>query len=41
MSQQSLSLSQLNTHVREAIHSYLPDTYWLRAETSDVRETPH
>ena len=34
---QSLSLSQLNSHVREAIHTHLPETYWLRAETSDVR----
>ena len=23
--------------VRDAIHSYLPEAYWLRAETSDVR----
>lgn len=23
--------------IRDAIHSYLPDSYWIRAETSDVR----
>jgi len=33
----SLTLSQLNTQVRQAIHAHLPETYWLRAETSDVR----
>jgi exodeoxyribonuclease VII large subunit len=38
MSQESLSLSQLNLHVREAIRTCLPETYWLRAETSDVRQ---
>lgn len=37
MSEQSFSLSELNAQVREAIRDYLPDTYWLRAETSDVR----
>jgi len=41
MSQQSLSLSQLNTQVRLAIHTHLPETYWLRAETSDVRRNPN
>ncbi|NLX81151.1 MAG: exodeoxyribonuclease VII large subunit, partial [Proteiniphilum sp.] len=33
----SFSLLELNTQVRDAIQSYLPDAYWLRAETSDVR----
>lgn len=37
MSQQSLSLSELNSRVRTAINNYLPDSYWLLAETSDVR----
>ena len=37
----SLSLSQLNTQVRLAIHAHLPETYWLRAETSDVRRNPN
>jgi exodeoxyribonuclease VII large subunit len=37
MSPQSLSLSQLNSHVRDAIRTCLPETYWVRAETSDVR----
>lgn len=33
----SFSLLELNAQVRDAIQSYLPDAYWLRAETSDVR----
>ncbi len=33
----SLSLSELNYRVRDAIRDHLPDTYWIRAETSDVR----
>lgn len=33
----SFSLSELNMQIRDAIHSYLPDSYWIRAETSDVR----
>lgn len=33
----SFSLSELNLQVRDAIREYLPETYWLRAETSDVR----
>lgn len=37
MPEQSFSLTELNAQVREAIRDYLPDTYWLRAETSDVR----
>lgn len=34
---EALSLSELNEQVREAIAESLPDTYWVRAETSDVR----
>ncbi|HBG40197.1 MAG TPA: exodeoxyribonuclease VII large subunit [Porphyromonadaceae bacterium] len=33
----SFSLSELNGAVKAAIRESLPDTYWLRAETSDVR----
>ena len=33
----TLSLSELNERVSEAISDRLPGTYWLRAETSDVR----
>jgi exodeoxyribonuclease VII large subunit len=33
----TLSLSELNDRVSEAINDRLPGTYWLRAETSDVR----
>ncbi len=33
----SFSLSELNAQVRNAIREHLPETYWLRAETSDVR----
>ena len=33
----TLSLSELNERVSEAINDRLPGTYWLRAETSDVR----
>jgi exodeoxyribonuclease VII large subunit len=32
-----LSLSELNFLVKEAINEILPETYWIRAETSDVR----
>ncbi len=32
-----LSLSQLNRRVRDAIYGSFPETYWMRAETSDVR----
>ncbi|MDR1097039.1 MAG: exodeoxyribonuclease VII large subunit [Tannerella sp.] len=32
-----VSLSELNTLVREALSNALPGTYWVRAETSDVR----
>ncbi|MDO5523212.1 MAG: exodeoxyribonuclease VII large subunit [Bacteroidia bacterium] len=37
MSEISFSLSELNLQVRDAIRDHLPDTYWVRAETSDVR----
>ena len=37
MNDQSLSLSELNGRVKNAIQQALPETYWLRAETSDVR----
>ena len=33
----TLSLSELNEQVSEAIKNRLPGTYWLQAETSDVR----
>ena len=33
----TLSLSDLNERVSKAISDRLPDAYWLRAETSDVR----
>lgn len=36
--EQSLSLTELNQHVRDIIQINMPETYWLRAETSDVRE---
>jgi exodeoxyribonuclease VII large subunit len=37
MFDKSLSLTELNLLVRDAIRDYLPDSYWIRAETSDVR----
>lgn len=37
MNNSSFSLSELNLQVQDAIRSRLPDTYWIRAETSDVR----
>ena len=37
MTELSFSLTELNQQVRDAIRSHLPDTYWVRAETSDVR----
>lgn len=37
MTDKSFSLSELNVYVRDAIQQALPETYWLRAETSDVR----
>lgn len=33
----ALSLSQLNEQVHKAISESLPEVYWVRAETSDVR----
>lgn len=37
----SISLSELNRQVRNAIRGALPGAYWLRAETSDVRVNPN
>lgn len=37
MNESSLTLSELNRQVKNAIHDRLPETYWMRAETSDVR----
>ena len=37
MSQTYLTLSELNRQVKTAIRNHLPETYWMRAETSDVR----
>lgn len=37
MSQQILSLFELNRFVKQALHNHLPDTYWVQAELSDVR----
>ena len=37
MVEHSFSLSELNRRVRSAIRDQLPETYWMRAETSDVR----
>ncbi len=37
MVEHSFSLSELNRRVRNAIREQLPETYWMRAETSDVR----
>ncbi|MDR2679269.1 MAG: exodeoxyribonuclease VII large subunit [Tannerella sp.] len=36
-SHEAMSLSALNALVREAINRTFPETYWVRAETSDVR----
>ena len=33
----SFSLSELNGYVADAVKGNFPDTYWVRAETSDVR----
>ncbi|MGI6573545.1 MAG: exodeoxyribonuclease VII large subunit [Fermentimonas sp.] len=33
----SFSLSELNRQVKNAVRDALPEAYWLRAETSDVR----
>lgn len=37
MNESSLTLSELNRQVKDAIRDHLPETYWMRAETSDVR----
>ncbi len=37
MTEISFSLSELNRRVKSAIRDHLPETYWIRAETSDVR----
>lgn len=37
MENNPLSLVQLNSLVRRSIEACLPDTYWVQAETSDVR----
>ncbi|WP_298648676.1 exodeoxyribonuclease VII large subunit [uncultured Proteiniphilum sp.] len=37
MNESSLTLSELNRQVKDAIRDRLPETYWMRAETSDVR----
>lgn len=37
MSQQVLSLFELNRFVKQTLHNHLPDTYWVQAELSDVR----
>ena len=34
---QALSLLELNSHIRAALTHSFPDTYWVRAEMSDVR----
>jgi exodeoxyribonuclease VII large subunit len=36
-SHEAMSLSDFNTLIREAIGKALPEMYWVRAETSDVR----
>lgn len=36
-SSEALSLSELNEKVQETITDAFPETYWVRAETSDVR----
>lgn len=37
MNESTLTLSELNRQVKDAIRDHLPETYWMRAETSDVR----
>lgn len=37
MNEAAFTLTELNLQVKDAIRDHLPDTYWLRAETSDVR----
>lgn len=38
MNNLSFSLTELNLQVKNALLDYLPETYWVRAETSDVRK---
>lgn len=38
MNESSLTLFELNCRVKDAIRDHLPETYWVRAETSDVRQ---
>jgi exodeoxyribonuclease VII large subunit len=35
-----MSLSELNYLIKRAVYEALPETYWIRAETSDVRVNP-
>ena len=35
---QALSLVELNQRIRMTLEQAFPDTYWVRAEMSDVRE---
>jgi Exonuclease VII, large subunit len=37
MAEPSFSLLELNRRVKNALRDHLPETYWVRAETSDVR----
>ena len=37
MNETSYTLSELNIRVKQVINNLLPETYWVRAETSDVR----
>ena len=34
---QALTLLELNSRIRAALNHSFPDTYWVRAEMSDVR----
>lgn len=36
-SEEAMSLLELNSVIREAVQDALPETYWVRAEMSDVR----
>ncbi|NDW19012.1 exodeoxyribonuclease VII large subunit [Dysgonomonas sp. 216] len=38
MNEQILSLYDLNSAIKNAVKGCLPDMYWIRTETSDVRE---
>ncbi len=37
MRNEPLTLAELNTLVKQSIHTCLPDCYWIRAEISDVK----